>query len=99
MENKESAPSEIHVSTPREIKRARRKFSRVVRSLPPESQDFITEISSILTEPDIYRNFKSNPGNIENFGKELKGMGLEENQIRTIFTFFNLPYEKEQDGK
>jgi hypothetical protein len=99
MENKESVPSEIHVSTPREINRARRKFSRVVRSLPPESQDFITEMTSILTEPDIYRNFKEDPGNINSFEKELRIMGLEEDKIRTIFTFFNLPYEKEQDGK
>lgn len=98
MENKESS-HEIHKPTPREINRARRKFSRIVRSLPSESQDFITEMTSILTEPDIYRSFKSHPGNIESFEKELRNMGLGENKIKTIFTFFNLPFQKEQDGK
>lgn len=97
MESKESGP-EIHNPSAKEINRARRKFSRVVRSLPAESQDFITEMTSILTEKDIYRKFKENPADIESFGKELEGMGLEEGQIQTIFTFFNLPYKKEQDG-
>ncbi len=98
MENKESAP-QIHTLTPKEINRARRKFSRVVRSLPPESEEFITDMTNIFAEPDIYRDFKARPGNIESFEKELRGMGLGENKIRTIFTFFNLPYKKEQDGK
>jgi hypothetical protein len=99
MENKESGASEVLRPTPKEINRARRKFSRVVRGLPSESRDFITEMTSILTEPDIYRSFREHPGNVESFERELRDMGLGENKIRVIFTFFNLPYQKEEDGK
>ena len=95
MENRESIPKkEVHVPGSREINRTRRKFLRVVRRLPQENQDFITEMTSILTEPDIYRSFKADVQNSENFRNELEQMGLGESKIKTVFNFFNLPYEK-----
>lgn len=99
MENREGVASEVAYPTPKEINRARRKFSRIVRGLSPDSRDFITEMTSILTEPDIYRSFREHPGNVESFEKELRGMGLGENKIKTIFTYFNLPFKKEENGK
>lgn len=99
MENREGGAPEIANPTTREINRARRKFSKIVRGLPDESRDFITEMTSILTEPDIYRRFREHPGNIESFEKELRAMGLGENKIKTIFTYFNLPFKKEDNGK
>lgn len=80
--------------TSREILRARRKFAGVLRRLSPENQDFLSDMTSILNEDDIYNSYKSDPEKLNGFHKKLEGMELGENKIKTVFNFFNLPYEK-----
>jgi uncharacterized protein YcgI (DUF1989 family) len=77
------------------ILRARRKFTGVVRRLPQESQDFVTDMTNIFSEPDVYNRFKADPQNIQNFRLELAHMGLRESKIRVIMNYFNFPYEKQ----
>lgn len=90
----EKAPeSRQHLQSSREIQRARRKFSRVIRNLPPMGQDLISEMSSQFHELDVYNNFKSDQHNIDNFADELRQMGIDKGKIRTIMNYFNIPYE------
>ncbi len=56
-------------------------------------------MTSILTEPDIYNKFRSNPDEVTNFKKELTNMGLGEDKIKVIFNYFNLPYSGKENGK
>lgn len=97
MENKESVPiQEVQTPSVREINRTKRKFLRIVRHLPSENEEFITDMTSIFAEPDIYNKFKSDPHNIEEFHHELERMGLGEGKIKIVLNYFNLPYEKKE---
>jgi hypothetical protein len=99
MENRELGLSqEVYIPSQREINKTRRKFLRIVRHLPQEGQDFLSDMTNVLTEPDIYKDFKSSKERIKGFRDELGQMGISAPKIKIIMNYFNFPYEN-NDGK
>jgi len=84
------APSHEILLNESEISRREKDFNRVLRRLSPEQQDVITELTSVLMEGDIYRQYKGNLGKIEDLSMSLGLVGLKTSQRRVVLRYLNL---------
>lgn len=73
-----------------EISKRERDFNRVLRRLSPEQQDVVTELTSVLMEGDIYRQYKGDLEKIEELSMSLGLIGLKSNQRRVVLRYLNL---------
>lgn len=83
----------------KEINRRRRRYIKLLRHLPQESQEFITDFGNIFSELDEYRRFRADPNNLVDFKAQLEQIGLGEKPIRIVFNYFNLPLQGKENGK
>ncbi len=70
------------------------RFFETLRDLPPQAQEFLTGLSSQFMEPDVYRKFKARKRKIVGLERELRRMELDDDKIREVMDFFNLPFAK-----
>ena len=66
-------------------------FYDTLRKLPPDAQEFITGLSSILMEPDIYKAYKKDETKIAGIKNELVQKGVSKTEINQVMKFFNFP--------
>lgn len=74
----------------KDIAKRGRDYNRVLRSLSPEQQGVITELTSVLNEWDIYQQYKGNVEKVEDLSMSLSLIGLKINQRRVILRYLNL---------
>lgn len=57
--------------------------------LPPDVQDYVSGLSSLFLEADVYKDFKSDVNKVVSLRKTLIGEGLNEEDVATIMDFFS----------
>ena len=73
-----------------EIAKRGRKYNRVLRGLSPEQQSVVTELTSVLSEMDIYKQYRGNLQKVEDLSMSLELIGLKRNQRRVVLRYLNL---------
>ncbi len=75
----------------RYFRRKEKELSSILRQLPPESREFVTDLTSIFLERNEYERVRSNPEVISQLHDQLVGAGISEKKIKKIMRYFNLP--------
>jgi len=80
------------VNSEKYFQKKERELSGILRQLPPESREFVADLTSIFLEINEYRKVKSNPEHIAELHDQLFEAGISEKKIKKIMRYFNLPY-------
>lgn len=68
-----------------------KKFYAFIRSLPLDAQEFISDLSSFMLEPDLYKKYSNDRKKMLGIKNELLWLGVKKNDIGKIFNYFHLP--------
>lgn len=67
-----------------------REFFNRITSFPVSSQKFISDLSNIFLEKDVYDSVKQDPSKLDHIKRELTQQGLGDEDINVVMKYFNL---------
>lgn len=68
-----------------------RDYLNIRNKLSHEFRDMLGLFESSLMESDIYDRYKNSNKKRKRLAWELRGMGIDEKGVETVFNYFNLP--------
>lgn len=64
-----------------------------IQQFPAAARDFVTYLSSLFLEEDIYERHRNNPQAIREIAGVLRGQGVSEDGVLTVLTYFDFRQE------
>lgn len=84
---------------PAERQRREKAYLKTIGKLPPDSRDLVFLLESSMNEEDFHNKYKFHIGRRRALQRSLTSLGLNNQGVRTVMNYFNLPYEGPKIGR
>lgn len=68
----------------------RKLYFKKLNSMPDDTRNYVSQLSSIFLEDDVYEQFKNDPSKIDALKQELASMGMMPEDLKLTLRYFNL---------
>lgn len=84
-------------SLPDRTAEQQQEFYQKVASFPEIARELVSDISSMLMEPDVAARFRADTNQHSVMFEWLKASGLDEKQTQEVLEFFGVPQDKKEE--